>query len=116
MKTLKKIGTTAHNINVKNGWETFQPSDFPLIDTHPQLAKERVHHLGTHMALIHEEVAEAFRGVRNRDSANFQEEMADVVIRVTSIMHGLGFDLDKAVRLKLKKNRTRGWRHGEKAV
>jgi NTP pyrophosphatase (non-canonical NTP hydrolase) len=72
--------------------------------------------LCTHMALVHSEVSEATEAVRHRDRQNFDEELADVVIRVASIAHGLGTDLDSAITAKLAKNRTRGLHHGGKAV
>lgn len=72
--------------------------------------------LCTHMALVHSEVSEATEAIRHRDRENFDEELADVVIRVASIAHGLGTDLDAAITAKLAKNRTRGLHHGGKAV
>lgn len=72
--------------------------------------------LCTHMALVHSEVSEATEAIRHRDRENFDEELADVVIRVASIAHGLGTDLEAVVAAKLAKNRTRGLHHGGKAV
>lgn len=75
-----------------------------------------VRKLCTHMALIHSEVSEALEAVRHRDRPNFDEELADTVIRVLSVAYGLGTDLDAVVAEKLAKNRTRGLHHGGKAV
>lgn len=111
---LEEIGSLAHRINTANGWEVFAPSDWPQPDD--ILEQNKVRFLGTHMTLVHEEVSEAFRGVRNRNRENFDEELADVIIRVTSIAFGLGTDLQAAVSAKLDKNGKRGFRHGGKAV
>lgn len=107
---INELGAIAHNINAGNGWEVFHLEDWP--DSN-QL---NVPKLCTHMALIHTEVSEATEAVRNRDASNFQEELADVVIRVASIAYGLGIDLDRAVREKMEFNTTRGLHHGGKAV
>lgn len=72
--------------------------------------------LCTHMALVHSEVSEATEAIRHRDRVNFDEELADVVIRVASIAHGLGTDLDAAIRAKMEVNKTRGLHHGGKSV
>jgi len=72
--------------------------------------------LCTHMALVHSEVSEATEAIRHRDRQNFEEELADVVIRVASIASGLGIDLDANIVSKMAKNRTRGLHHGGKAV
>jgi NTP pyrophosphatase (non-canonical NTP hydrolase) len=62
------------------------------------------------------EVAEAMEALRKRDRANFEEELADIFIRILDTSHGLGIDMDAVVAKKLAKNRTRGYRHGGKAV
>lgn len=109
---INEIGREAHEINEGNGWGVFSTSDWP--QKHHETT--RIHALCTHMALVHSEVSEATEAVRHFDRANFDEELADVVIRVASIAHGLGTDLDAAITAKLAKNRTRGLHHGGKAV
>ncbi len=68
------------------------------------------------IALIHSEASEALEAFNHEDEHNFAEEMADVVIRVLDCTAGLGIDLGAAILAKLEKNRTRGFRHGGKAV
>lgn len=70
----------------------------------------------TIIALIQSEASEALEAFRKRDRANFEEELADVLIRVLDCSHGLGIDMDAAVRAKLQTNRHRGHRHGGKVV
>ena len=108
---LHKIGQTAHEINAANGWKVFTPEDWP---NDGEL--DKVYFLGAHATLIHEEISEAFRGVRNRNRDNFDEELADAIIRITSIAYGLGTDLEAAIIAKMAKNWTRGLHHGGKAV
>jgi NTP pyrophosphatase (non-canonical NTP hydrolase) len=121
MTTINDIGREAHEINAGNGWDVFGTSDFPADVqpiTNPEAIndKTKVRFLSTHMALVHSEVSEATEAIRHRDRENFDEELADVVIRVASIAHGLGTDLDSVIRAKLAKNRKRGLHHGGKAV
>lgn len=109
--SLKSIGKSAHDVNVGNGWDTFTPESFPK-----KGQKSKIRFVCTHMALVHTEVSEATEAIRHLDKSNFTEELADVVIRVASIAHGLGLDLDKAVKKKIAVNKTRGLHHGGKAV
>lgn len=102
---INEIGEKSHEINKSNGWDVFHPSCWQ--DKWKTTA---------HMALVTSEVSEAVEAIRAKDINNFAEEMADAVIRISSIMHGLGFDLEKEILTKLEKNRQRGFRHGGKAL
>lgn len=129
---INEIGQIAHEINKANGWDVFASRSFPRSPDEVKEDKrteceadipmlddadtQRVRFLCTHMALVHSEVAEATEAIRNRDLPNFREELADIIIRVTSIAHGMGIDLNTEVAAKLHKNTTRGFRHGGKAV
>lgn len=111
--SIKEIGAEAHIINVNNGWDVFTVKDWPFPSRDQ---KETVRFLCTHMALVHTEVSEATEAIRHRDRENFDEELADIIIRVASIAWGLGTDLELAIAKKMEKNRTRGLHHGGKAV
>ena len=113
---LHTLGREAHEINAGNGWDVFGAHHWPHEHIHEAAQTDCVRFLCTHMALVHSEVSEATEAIRHRDRANFDEELADVIIRVASIAYGLGTDLDAAVVAKLAKNRTRGLHHGGKAV
>lgn len=112
---INEIGRMAHHINFNNGWEVMRPEMWN-IQNQPPFLRDDLRYLCTHMALVHTEVAEATEAIRNHDRDNFDEELADVVIRVASIAHGLGTDLEAVIRAKLAKNATRGLHHGGKAV
>ena len=113
--SLLQLGHLAHQINAGNGWDTFRPEMWDE-ENQPPFSREDLRFLCTHMALVHSEVSEATEAIRKHDRANFDEELADVLIRVVSIAYGLGTDLDAAVAAKLAKNRNRGLHHGGKAV
>lgn len=102
---LKELGTEIIEINTANGWNVLTPEQW-----------EDTYKIPGILALIHSEVSEALEGFRAGDKENFEEELADVLIRVLDCASGLGLDLDKAVADKLSKNRKRAFRHGGKRL
>lgn len=106
------LGRQILEINKANGWDCLKPLDWPC---HPDEI-EKIRKIATLLALIHSEVSEALEGMRAFNKANFQEELADVLIRVLDVATGLGIDMDAEVQAKLEKNKTRGHKHGGKAV
>jgi len=64
------------------------------------------------LALIHSEVSEALEALRDDDKETFQEELADVIIRVLDLAGYLGIDIDAQVEAKMEKNRGRPHLHG----
>lgn len=114
-QALGALGVEINEINQANGWDVCTPHDWPESgDEDERTAKVRK--LGTVLALIHSETSEALEALRKRDRSNFEEELADVLIRVLDCSHGLGIDLGPVVFAKLDKNRMRGFRHGGKAI
>jgi NTP pyrophosphatase (non-canonical NTP hydrolase) len=67
----------------------------------------------TRLMLIVGEVAEAMEGLRKNDSDNFEEELADIVIRVADLAGGLGIDLETEIIKKMDKNKDRPYKHGK---
>lgn len=45
---------------------------------------------------------------------SFEDEMADIVIRVADMCGYLGIDLEKHIELKMKYNATREYKHGKR--
>jgi NTP pyrophosphatase (non-canonical NTP hydrolase) len=109
---LADLAVEIRAINAGNGWHSMQPHEWPPEGP----TQEAVYHLGTVLALVHSEVSEALEAVRRHDKVHFAEEMADVVIRVLDCAGGLDIDMDAEIRAKLDRNRTRGFKHGGKAV
>lgn len=105
--TLASLGAEVVEVNANNGWD---------VATHETWYGEDIHRIPSKLALIHAEVSEALEAYRNNDRPMFDEEMADILIRLLDLSHGLGIDIGQETLLKLEKNRTRGHRHGGKKV
>jgi NTP pyrophosphatase (non-canonical NTP hydrolase) len=70
---------------------------------------------GTVLALIHSEVSEALEADRKGDQENFEEELADVCIRIFDLCGSRGIDLENAIKKKMERNKGRSYKHGGKA-
>lgn len=103
---LKQLGREILAINEANGWDITQTGDWQGTE----------YKIPAKLALITSEVSEALEAYRKDDMENFAEELADALIRILDLSAGLGLDMDTAVREKLEKNKTRGYRHGGKRV
>jgi NTP pyrophosphatase (non-canonical NTP hydrolase) len=66
------------------------------------------------LMLVVTEVAEAMEAIRHNDKANFEEELADTVIRIFDMCGHNGIDIGKAIRDKTEKNMQRPQMHGKK--
>lgn len=103
--SMNELAKEINNINRANGWKVLEPEQWADTYKIPGI-----------LALIHSEVSEALEAFRHDDKANFEEELADTLIRVLDCAGGLGLDIDAAVRAKMEKNKGRGHRHGGKRV
>ena len=106
MQSMNELALEINEINKNNGWNLTIPNDFT----------DDMYKIPAILALIHSEVSEALEAFRKGDKENFNEELADVLIRLLDLTGGLGIDIEKEVRKKLEFNKTRGYRHGGKIV
>ena len=65
------------------------------------------------LMLIVCEASEAVEALRKGDKSNFEEEIADIAIRVADFSGNYGIDLDTEIRKKMDKNKTRAYKHGK---
>lgn len=95
-----------------------------------QTAQERDAKIPEKIALMHAELSEALE--EYRDGHNPQEiyykpenpskpegipmEIADTIIRALDFCAGYGIDIDEAIRVKMKYNATRPFKHGGKVI
>jgi NTP pyrophosphatase (non-canonical NTP hydrolase) len=68
------------------------------------------------LMLVVTEVAEAAEAVRSADMENFEEEMADVLIRTLDITDAMGIDIEQAITNKMEINERRPALHGRKVA
>ena len=81
---------------------------------------------GAWMGLIMSEAAEALEAFRSHGLSSWRgetgkpegvaSELADIVIRVGDVCGALQIDLEDAIMSKMEFNRSRSFRHGNKAV
>lgn len=70
---------------------------------------------GTYIALMHSELSEALEADRRLEGIDrVSEELADVCIRIFDWCGLMGIDLDKVVKEKMEKNKSRAYMHGGK--
>ncbi len=101
------LGEEIEMINRSNGWDILTPDDWD---------GPEIHLVPTKLALIHSEISEALEAYRTNDRSGFDEELADAIIRILDVSHGLKTNLGEEVLVKMSKNRDRGYRHGGKKV
>ncbi len=65
------------------------------------------------LALIHSEVSEALEAFRAKKTGDFEEELADTIIRVLDLAAYMGFSMDMSVRAKMQVNEERVHLHGK---
>jgi len=66
------------------------------------------------LMLVVSEASEAAECYRNDDRKGFNEEIADIFIRLFDICGTLKIDIEKEIEKKMDKNRERPYRHGKK--
>ena len=107
---LWKIQQEVHKEYIKNGYQerwsveylTEHPEELALVI---DLAE---------VGLFVTEVAELMEDIRNGNDAKYQEESADIVIRVMNWLNRKKMDLESAIMAKHKKNMKRERLHGKK--
>jgi len=67
------------------------------------------------LMLIVSELGEAAEAVRNQDSVNFAEELADIAIRLLHLSAGLNIPIHEVIAQKMIVNEQRPDRHGKQS-
>lgn len=89
----------------KGFWEDFNPVKASRVQFN--------HAMGNILMLIVSEAAEAQEALRKNDWDNFEEEIADVFIRLGDLCGGLGIDIESRIKEKMQKNKDRPYKHGK---
>jgi NTP pyrophosphatase (non-canonical NTP hydrolase) len=103
--SLQSLAKEIRDINEANGWNLTVPTDWADPYKVPAV-----------LSLIHSEVSEALEAFRKDDAANFEEELADVLIRLLDLAGGICQRFDDVVASKLEVNRNRAHKHGGKRI
>jgi len=94
---INKISKEIHELSQSKGW--WESDNIP-----------------EKLLMIHAEVSEAVEAYRIDDEDNFNEELADIAIRVFDLASALEIDLEKEILDKHNFNKTRTHRHGGKKL
>ena len=106
-KTLNDLAQEIHHTAREHGWWD-EPCSF-----------------GEIIALCHSELSEALEAYRNDEEVMFLKdgkpegiavELIDCVIRIFDYLYERGIDIDSILRMKMKYNETRPYRHGGKKL
>lgn len=119
-KSITELVNEVHENAVNHGfWDFYLDSQKLLMDAKDDNKKEIVDNIISSLkvqflALINCEVSECVEALRKEDKDNFNEELADVVIRALDLAGGLGIDLEKEIVKKIEINKTRPYKHNKK--
>ena len=115
-KSLAEWQREIHDLAVEKGWWPYADA----VTTSVIVEK---------LCLIHSEVSEALEELRQGEGPlqfisydedtkpiGFVIELADIMIRILDLCSALGLDIEKAIEMKHKYNKTRPYRHGGKAL
>lgn len=104
-RAIAAVGEMIHQNKLAKGWTVTTPEKWADENQVP-----------ADLALVHSEVSEALEAFRKGEKEAFAEELADVMIRLIGLAHGLEIDLAGELYAKVTKNAKRPYRHGGKRL
>lgn len=111
--TINGLVKQAHENAVNKGfWDTYNR----VIDelwSKDYVEDIRTAYINQFLILTIGEISESVEGLRKGDADNFKEELADVYIRLSDLVGGLGIDIETEIKKKMDKNKTREKMHGK---
>lgn len=104
--SLSGLAFRAHKTASEKGFHEYKPTfGVPGQDTR---------HILSWLMLITTEIAEAAEAARKGNITNFEEELADVMIRLLDVCYALEINIEAVVLHKMDINETRPHKHGGK--
>jgi len=115
---IKELIKEAHENAVNKGFWEIENKAIKAVHYDPKYSFEVVEAIGhafisQKLMLIVSEVSEALEAMRKNDVNNFNEEIADIVIRIGDLCGGMGIDLEQEIINKMNKNKERPKLHGK---
>jgi NTP pyrophosphatase (non-canonical NTP hydrolase) len=121
---LNKFCKDVNKVVVSKGfWDTMHESDTILrevisIDEAPIIKATRDAFISQKIALIMSECAEALEAMRKENYGlekkdSFEDEIADVFIRLSDLCGELDIDIEKQISWKVEHNKSRPAKHGK---
>lgn len=123
-----KINDTAHNSSAANCYKAFiQNWGVVEKDVHETALEKgwwkNERNQGELIALMHSELSEALEALRHGNPSDdkipeftgVEAELADVVIRIMDVARAFEYNIAEAIALKVEYNKTRSYKHGNKA-
>lgn len=113
MTSISEIQKDVHQTAVEHGWwENTTKENCPVAEK---------------IALMHSELSEALEEFRreiempdyyciNEKPEGIAVELADCMIRILDLAGFMGWDIERALELKMAYNKTRPYRHGGKKI
>lgn len=119
---LNQFCTDVNKVVASKGfWDTKREAvDYLDADEESQYLKKSTHdaYISQKIALIMSECGEALEAMRKDDYGlekkdSFEDEIADVFIRLSDLCGELGIDIEKQIEWKLNHNKSRPAKHGK---
>jgi len=120
--TIKELCKKAHSMAKKKGFWDIETEIDNELKTSIYLSEEEIvkyrkninqAFITQKLMLIVSELGEAVEALRNCNKENFEEEIADVFIRLGDFCGGYNIDIEKAIKKKMTVNEKRPYKHGK---
>lgn len=117
-QSLNSIVAEAHDVAMTHGFYDDIEAALGYLRQHDQSALAAIvkrDFVLAQLAKVDSEVGEAVQAIQRHDinSAELEEELADIVIRVADLAGFLDVDLGRSVHRKMVANRSRPRKHGK---
>lgn len=125
-KHFSAVQNEAHLVNVMNGWWNDRIAIDNLLSASPELRHvNKRSMIISLLGLVDSEVAEAMEAVRKHDEVTWSDsatkdtlvrELGGAIVRIMDIAQFLDLPLAAGIEAEIESNKTRGIKHGGKAV
>lgn len=125
-KAFSAVQNEAHLVNVMNRWWDDRKAIDNMLYTTPKLREvNRRQMIISLLGLVDSEVAEAMEAVRKHPEETWSDsatkdtlvrELGGAIVRIMDLAEHLGLPLAEAIEAEIESNKTRGVKHGGKAV